>query len=1628
MRGKYKERAKNLQKNQNNQFPQSPISQPSVDKLISNKISIIQNINSKQNEKIMQKEKSKQSIISSKEIPKTMNKQYSSQNYKSTYMIASNEEYFYSNPKRFESNSNYITNYSTKISNKNNINNFNEINEKFKNKNNLGYNNIQNLNSKYPNLKINTNSFKNINNTKTRIYMLEQNKLNKNNDIYPSISTSENILGNNTKISNSGNESENNKSFNFSRNNPLKSTTKINYSNNNNNCSSNNQNFEMKTFKPVSKRKFYKNSKMNQTQAQTINSNPNTKYYSNSVNKIIAKNDNFNNIKSLNPYYEETNSVENFPKITINKNTNNIQDENNNNYKLYQYPYLNLKNKISNNNNDIQEFKKQKNNLLYRNTSNINPSDNSSPVNNNENRIKFSQRSPNPVTAKQSYVQYFDYTNSMNSNITNNFNINNYNINNYNKNQITKQYFGITNIYSKEDKLNSPNTKKKNEINNIDNKSMKYYSKKIYVNNNEMISNESSNSPRVYKKKLYVGTINDNKIEKNNRNIISKGSFKIKPAKNEKCIYQKNLINTEQRYKNVTNTQRDNVSFDINDDINLLKQNKYFNFQQSLNNTNNTNNDQDNIIYQQKSKTYIRKKHNTYVIQNKNKEYSSNKEDTTTSNNYDDLLSKHHIYQNEYWNNYNINNPMNISEIKNKKYCFVEKYYKYALKNENNRICYFTKINYPHKKILPLNKISYFTKSNIIIKNVNKFREIVTEDNFTFCEDEILSNKKVDNTIEHDFSDIHSLANDSIVKMFSNNTNNNNNPVNNDITLGRIHIENSVVETKKGDNLSDNKLKESSFTICNKEENENEDFKINLSDDDDNNNNSINNKEINNTINDSGYNTPKLFEKNFNENNNNKMINKSLNKLAEKNNTKKYLEIFTGKLENIFNKHNINKNQIKTAKTIYKNTSFNSIINNNNEKKEDNKNDNNIINEKCKINEKFPVKYKAKSKTYIPKKCQKGKYYQILKTNDLTPLDNLEKKMNQLLNIFNKKNNIKKHEVDFILSLQENKFTSSNNLLPVSVLEHIQNMKNFETYYAKKEKNFSKKENKEITNNKNIEDIGKWGRKDMVNEIKQAEKYIEQLHIKMSENEYKYKIINTLNILTLDNFYVILEKLNNYIISEKDNKNKIKEKEIIFVEVSIDKAILETKFSILYAKLCLELSNLINNNDIIYFMNLTIEKRFNNLNNISIYDISNKNEEYFIIKKKFLGTVNLIADLIKLKIKTIIYGFNCINILLNKYYALLKESEFNLRYLNLEAAVNFLSKFGKIIIETNNKNYIEKLNDYINKKLFLIIDDNNVKKDYKIPGYIKYKIINLLEKSKNNWENSLYENSIQIKGKNNNDLLLFYKNANKNTKIGKSRSKSMNNKNIFDLNFSFINIFKDENVLINYSFNIPIKTGNYIEDKKEKIKSGENYLTLIKNDLQNFKNYLMNNNVTQAEKLSSEKIEKIADEYDWEVIDNLINIKKVNLADIINYFLETCIDFIDNDSHLFFSIEYIKNIINYYLPFELEHIGKFRQKILNIFLNVKELVIDNIFMYEIMGFILFLLLNNNAIEMNEFNIFIKKEEEIITMFAKVVKNCIIFSKGEKQNYFVKFRDLELFKNNRSIFYNNVSRPLRALLI
>ena len=487
-----------------------------------------------------------------------------------------------------------------------------------------------------------------------------------------------------------------------------------------------------------------------------------------------------------------------------------------------------------------------------------------------------------------------------------------------------------------------------------------------------------------------------------------------------------------------------------------------------------------------------------------------------------------------------------------------------------------------------------------------------------------------------------------------------------------------------------------------------------------------------------------------------------------------------------------------------------------------------------------------------------------------------------------------------------------------------------------------------------------WPRKDLSKEIQEAEDYIKELRHSMSNNKFRYDIINLLNILTVDNLPYIKQKIEELIsINENNGEN-------VVVDIIIDKAIKEKNFVNLYAELINELYKKMNNN----IKNILIQScnnKYNNLygmlNKMEERKINDNGEDYIKSKNKFLGLFNFISELVNVDLLTKENCFYYLDDLLSKYDTNNKINN-NLKYLYLEAMINLISKFGKIVYDSSqNDKSREKLNIFISTHLNKIIANDSINE---LPGHIKYKIINLIEKQKNKWEESLFEKSILVKGKK--SLL--------------SENSSKNNKN------SYLKVSKSKKKL-----------------QKNLINFNEDINSLIKEDIQKYALYLKNSNINLSEQLN----ESINNNYDWSIIETLIMKNHIDLDEIVRCYVEVCIDIITNESKINIVNEYIKNIINYYsVNLSDKNYEIFHTKTVNLFLNIKEICIDNNLMYQIMGYLMFILIENKLYFIKDLNSFIGKDKEIIICIAKIVKYVILFSGKNCKKYHNDFKQTKLF--------------------
>ena len=498
-----------------------------------------------------------------------------------------------------------------------------------------------------------------------------------------------------------------------------------------------------------------------------------------------------------------------------------------------------------------------------------------------------------------------------------------------------------------------------------------------------------------------------------------------------------------------------------------------------------------------------------------------------------------------------------------------------------------------------------------------------------------------------------------------------------------------------------------------------------------------------------------------------------------------------------------------------------------------------------------------------------------------------------------------------------------------------ENEYNKKSYYMQKY-NYSKKNSfpnysTEIEKRDSLENLNKWGRKDVSNEIKLAEKYKEKLDELKKKDPIKFDLTELLNILTVDNY----EEIKNLIY---DKISSIIEYQDKFLDVLFQKAINEKTFVNLYAKLCKELDNSLpqrmenkqndgktNKKNPSVFRSKLLDKCreiFKIDNNTKINEYIKETDPYereIKLKKFILGNVNFIGELIRNKILSRKNVYGCINNLFKRFEK--EGGDRQLKLINLEGIVILIDKFGTLmnsqlikINEIELRDFEKKIDDYI-EKLELIQSKEN------IPGFIKYKIINLIEKKKANWKETIFEKNIHAKGKD--EIRKEYEESQKSTQSSKISQEEINEKIKIDLN-----------------------------NWKDSIEDGED----IKN-------------------------------YTWEIITDLYN-NHCTLSEFLEGFIENSIDFVKNKNNLNYANLYISELLEYYSDkISIDEKNNLCQKTLTLISQIYYYSLDNKLITDVFSNILYqlnlnCLMNYDKIgDLNDLSI--ENIKELFYVFKKI---------------------------------------------
>ena len=327
--------------------------------------------------------------------------------------------------------------------------------------------------------------------------------------------------------------------------------------------------------------------------------------------------------------------------------------------------------------------------------------------------------------------------------------------------------------------------------------------------------------------------------------------------------------------------------------------------------------------------------------------------------------------------------------------------------------------------------------------------------------------------------------------------------------------------------------------------------------------------------------------------------------------------------------------------------------------------------------------------------------------------------------------------------------------------------------------------------------------------------------------------------------------------------------------------------------------------------------------------VQDKHERNMKLKNFVLGNVNFIGELIKIQILSKKIVKQCLNNLFARFND--AKSDESLKMVNLEAIVILLNNFGTLLKEKEAKlkeddkkafnsvvdEYLQKLEEIINKN------------DTSIDQPIKYKIINLIDKSKNNWEKSKFEKSIEAKGKK--DLEEEEENE-KNDKVKATQN---------------------------------LYTADEVQDE-------------IAKDLINFKDHIL------------EEEGKPSD-YSWEIVESIYKEHGNSIADMIQGYLYSCIDFVQNQKTLNLVRDYFIELIYYYKDSlsgkEKKDIVKKTNHLLKV---ARDSALDNLLIIDVWAIILSNLIRyhlfnrDDLIELNEID-----KEDLKTVFliiAKIIKD------------------------------------------
>ena len=338
----------------------------------------------------------------------------------------------------------------------------------------------------------------------------------------------------------------------------------------------------------------------------------------------------------------------------------------------------------------------------------------------------------------------------------------------------------------------------------------------------------------------------------------------------------------------------------------------------------------------------------------------------------------------------------------------------------------------------------------------------------------------------------------------------------------------------------------------------------------------------------------------------------------------------------------------------------------------------------------------------------------------------------------------KVYTLEFIMQLKEQKIANEELLLSKEVKEHFKNLKQDNVEIKKMKSVEIEKPTNKV---KSLHKSKTTKREDNKFEEELKKSFNEALKDKNTDEKIDYY----LEKINSDNYDFVKKELLDLIIDNTENQDK-------FIDSVIKISILKSPFCEIYAKLCKSLEKEIpkkskeedkaDNKKATSQMKINLIDKARLLFTSEKFEESDKSEHQYIkdyrFKKNMLGITHFLIELIKAHILTKKVFSSCIQSLFSRYEKN-KNNEI-LKGVYIDSIIIFVKQFDKLIHSKESKitekeveEYAEKIEEAI-KKLEQIKDEVKEK-------YLKHKIINLIEKRKNNYEKTKFEIYLEEKFK-----------------------------------------------------------------------------------------------------------------------------------------------------------------------------------------------------------------------------------------------------------------------------------------